>query len=111
MFGRGTHILTLTSLIMGSAASPSVERHSPKKREKVIMPRMFMSTAAAATLSGNMLRATSRRASNGVLRTTGSAGARAAACAKPIRLTTVTIAIIITITIMIVMMAMRASQS
>ena len=43
-----------------------VLRHNPKNSENVMTPKMFMSTAAAATLSGNMLRATLSRASNGV---------------------------------------------
>lgn len=57
--------LTSMSFIIGSAASPTVLKHRPKKREKVMTPKMFILTAAAATLSGNMLRATSRRASKG----------------------------------------------
>lgn len=74
--------LTSTSLIMGSAASPTVLRHRPKNSEKVMMPRMFMLTAAAATLSGNMLRATSSSASRGVRCTAAgrSAGVGAATC-------------------------------
>lgn len=44
-----------------SAAFPSVDRQAPKKRETVMTPRMFMLTAAVATLSGNMLRTTSSR--------------------------------------------------
>ena len=58
--------LTSMSLTKGSALSPTVLKHKPKKSEKVITPKMFMLTAAAATLSGNMLRATSSRASSGV---------------------------------------------
>ena len=73
--GRG---LTKTSLIIGTAASPTVDRHSPKKREKVMIPRMFMFTAAAATLSGNILRTTSRRASIAVRCTAGTAAVGAA---------------------------------
>ena len=59
-------MLTSMSLIIGSAGSPTVLKHRPKKREKVMTPRMFMLTAAAATLSGNMLRATSSNALRGV---------------------------------------------
>ena len=67
---------------MGSAASPTVLKHRPKNSENVMTPRMFMLTAAAATLSGNMLRATSSSASKGVRCTASerSAGVGAAAC-------------------------------
>ena len=80
--GDSAEKLTSTSLTIGSAASPTVLRHSPKNSEKVIIPRMFMLTAAAATLSGNMLRATFSSASRGVRCTASerSAGVGAAAC-------------------------------
>lgn len=56
---------TLMRLMRPSACSPSWERQRPKKSEKVITPRMFMLTAAATTLSGTALRATTSSACSG----------------------------------------------
>ena len=55
--------LTSTALMRGSAAFPTLARAKPKSKEIVIMPRMFMSTAATAMLSGKMLRNTLNKAS------------------------------------------------
>ena len=61
----------------GSATSPRLARARPKKREKVMMPRMFMSTAATAMFSGKMLRATPRSAVSGE---TGSSSLSTMSC-------------------------------
>ena len=52
-------------LIMPSAWLPRDARQMPKKSEKVMMPRMFILTAATTTLSGTMLRATASSAWRG----------------------------------------------
>ena len=62
-----------------SAASPSMDRQAPKKRETVMTPRMFMLTAAVATLSGNMLRTTSNREFSAEA---GAAAGVGAACSR-----------------------------
>lgn len=49
-------------LMKPSAWSPSDARQIPKKSENVMMPRMFMFTAARTILSGTMLRATASSA-------------------------------------------------
>lgn len=53
---------TWIRLIMPSALLPRDPRQMPKNSEKVMMPRMFMLTAARTTLSGTMLRATASSA-------------------------------------------------
>ena len=60
--GLSRQKLTVMRLIMPSAWLPRDARQMPKNREKVMMPRMFMLTAATTTLSGTMLRATASSA-------------------------------------------------
>ena len=49
-------------LMKPSAWSPRDARQIPKNSENVMMPRMFMLTAARTTLSGTILRATASSA-------------------------------------------------
>ena len=65
-----------------SAAPPSMDRQAPKKRDTVMTPRMFMLTAAVATLSGNMLRTTSSRESRAEAGGAVAAAGVGAACSK-----------------------------
>ena len=60
--GKRSQELTVIRLIMPSAWLPWDARQMPKKSEKVMMPRMFMLTAATTTLSGTILRATASSA-------------------------------------------------
>ena len=57
--------LTSTELTMASPASPMLARAKPNIREKVMIPRMFIFTAARATFSGNIFRMTPNNALNG----------------------------------------------
>ena len=62
---EGRERLTSTAATRLSPASPMLARASPNMSEKVIMPRMFMFTAASAMLSGNMFRVTPSSAERG----------------------------------------------
>lgn len=51
------------ALMMGSAVFPILARARPKRREIVMMPRIFILTAATAILSGKILLITVSNAS------------------------------------------------
>ena len=79
---QGYTSLTSIRAIKVSAASPSMDRQAPKKRETVMTPRIFMLTAAVATLSGNMLRTTSSREFRADAGGAEAASGVAAACSR-----------------------------